>query len=154
MISIHASIVVGQIQSSPGPGFDFRCQCFSLFIDFCGTSSFLAFGISFREQAWNLARRHHARFVSRVRFLFVFSVRAQLAQSAAHFSPVRIYRRCAADLFLSVGFSGPRAQASELSSPLLGFSVRFSARRPSASVSVGASIQWKSFCKICVDCCR
>jgi hypothetical protein len=80
-ISLHASLVVGQIQSSPGPGFNFRCRCFSLFIDFCGTSSFLSFGISFREQLWNLARRHHARFVSGVRFLFVFSVRAHLALS-------------------------------------------------------------------------
>jgi hypothetical protein len=87
------------------------------------------------------AHRHHMRFVSGVRFLFVFGVRAHLAQSAAHFSPDRIYRRRAADLFLSVGFSGPRAQAPELGSPLLSFLVRFSARCPSTFVSIGASIQ-------------
>jgi hypothetical protein len=79
---------VGQIQSSSGPGFDIRCRCFSLFIDFCGTSSFLAFGISFRELVWNLAHRHHARFVSGVRFLFIFSVRAHLA-----LSPLLIFLR-------------------------------------------------------------
>jgi hypothetical protein len=85
-------------------------------------------------------RRHHTRFVSGVCFLFVFGVWAHLAQSAAHFSLVRIYRRHAADLFLSVSFSGPRAQPPELGSPLLGFLVRFSARRPSTFVSIGASI--------------